>query len=136
MTDQLGEAKLIAAKAREIPSMENRNAFLEQACSNDRDLLARVQALLEGETVRYSEPDRSAQTADFKEVGLYGEPVREPAEIGNSWDKGVTPESARRLAPLTIPGCEIFEVLGRGGMGVVYKAMQLGLKRWVALKMM
>jgi serine/threonine-protein kinase len=39
------------------------------------------------------------------------------------------------VLPGTVGGCRILRLLGKGGMGVVYEAEQIGLKRRVALKM-
>ncbi|CAN5338979.1 hypothetical protein BH11PLA2_BH11PLA2_37170 [soil metagenome] len=82
-----------------------RAAFLDAACAGDAHLRRRIEALLHADV-----------------------------EAGQFMKYSVAEQLSAEVVPHSLPGYEIGEIIGRGGMGEVYRALDRRLGRELAIK--
>ena len=120
-------AKSLFLQAIELPSQEERSTFLDEACAGQPELRARVEDLLQSADTPDSLLDQPAIEIDTTRI-VFPDPMDVSLDFLQPSQR---PESLGAIG-----GYDVLDVVGRGGMGIVLRAIDAKLNRVVAIKVL
>ena len=130
------QERTIFLTALEFKTPEARAAFLDEQCAQDAALRRHIEALLKAHEQQGGVVD-AIIGSDEPTSSMHSLKEDAPPQ------PAVDPEDLNYLGPSSTPGClgslgpyEVIEVIGRGGMGLVFKARDTKLQRIVAIKVL